>query len=727
MVRIWCPFCAINVRTDTSDGKTCCSLCGRVLSEDNFTEEVQFTKSSDGQGSHRLDSEKEWKFITLILNLFLSDLYELKIPSMIWKPIPYKSTNSHISNSNATSKDNARMQGRFVASVQSNSESRERTLNEAYNGINDIMYALEIDGGDYIASAALRLYKMALDKNFTKGRRKEQVQASCLYIVCRVKDKPFLLIDFSEHIRINVYVDISFLSSAFFPFLFQNPRVRTLLSYVLGAVFLQLCKVLSLEETGLLQKLVDPSLFIHRFADRLFRSKNQHISKTALQIVASMKRDWMQSGRKPSGICGAALYISALAHGLNCSKSDVTGSGILQTAIASIKTVHICEATLTKRMIEFENTESGGLTIEEFEKKSKELAALANNVEDKFQMKSRSGELLCSHKGDGKPQFAYGLCKDCYKEFMELSGGLNGGSEPPAFQRAERKRIMAEEAAADRSENLDSSTLLELTETNSKHLNYDGQRSLKNTQDGATKLADPDLTGMLRATLKPKTMHDTIDGRTDASDITLEESESLSDIDDFEDVVPDFFTVELKHKYSQVDVYINTEEEKILKTTVWEEINREYLEEQKAKEAAAVAAKKAYEASLANCSGDVEGARKLAEAAAAAAAQIRKEKRQKRAADLKNLGPPETAKDAFKQMLNGKPWSSKIRYELLEQLIDSDEQSPKKSRNETKDEAETKAETDQDDYVEDDPEVDGAEDNTEEYNYDQDINDLDEF
>lgn len=54
---------------------------------------------------------------------------------------------------------------------------------------------------------------------------------------------------------------------------------------------------------------------------------------------------------------------------------------------------------------------------------------------------------------------------------MALSGGLNGGSEPPAFQRAERKRIMAEEAAAERSENLDSSTLLELTETNSKHLN----------------------------------------------------------------------------------------------------------------------------------------------------------------------------------------------------------------------------------------------------------------
>lgn len=48
------------------------------------------------------------------------------------------------------------------------------------------------------------------------------------------------------------------------------------------------------------------------------------------------------------------------------------------------------------------------------------------------------------------------------------------------------------------------------------------------------------------------------------------------------------------------------------------------LQEQAAKEAAALAAKKAYEANFANCSGDVEGARQLAEAAAAAAAQNRK-------------------------------------------------------------------------------------------------------
>lgn len=36
-------------------------------------------------------------------------------------------------------------------------------------------------------------------------------------------------------------------------------------SYVLGAVYLQLCKLLSLEQHPFVQKPVDPSLFMHRF------------------------------------------------------------------------------------------------------------------------------------------------------------------------------------------------------------------------------------------------------------------------------------------------------------------------------------------------------------------------------------------------------------------------------------------------------------------------------
>uniref|UniRef100_A0A453KX55 Transcription factor TFIIB cyclin-like domain-containing protein n=1 Tax=Aegilops tauschii subsp. strangulata TaxID=200361 RepID=A0A453KX55_AEGTS len=138
-------------------------------------------------------------------------------------------------------------------------------------------------------------------------------------------EKPYLLIDFSDYLHISVYV--------------------------LGAVFLQLCQVLLLGEHPIVQKLVDPSLFIHRFTERLLGKRNNAVSDTALCIVASMKRDWMQTGRKPSGLCGAALYIAALSHGYDYTKADIAA------------VVHVCEATLFKRLIEFESTDSGSLTL----------------------------------------------------------------------------------------------------------------------------------------------------------------------------------------------------------------------------------------------------------------------------------------------------------------------------------------------------------------------------
>lgn len=63
---------------------------------------------------------------------------------------------------------------------------------------------------------------------------------------------------------------------------------------------------------------MDPSLYLHRFANRLGVDAKFHaVTNTALRLVASMKRDWMQTGRRPAGICGAALFISAHIHGIN--------------------------------------------------------------------------------------------------------------------------------------------------------------------------------------------------------------------------------------------------------------------------------------------------------------------------------------------------------------------------------------------------------------------------
>ena len=62
--------------------------------------------------------------------------------------------------------------------------------------------------------------------------------------------------------------------------------------YVLGGVFLQLCRLMRLEQHPLMQRPIDPSLFIHRFADKMNLGKRVHtVSNTALRLVASMKRD----------------------------------------------------------------------------------------------------------------------------------------------------------------------------------------------------------------------------------------------------------------------------------------------------------------------------------------------------------------------------------------------------------------------------------------------------
>lgn len=42
-----------------------------------------------------------------------------------------------------------------------------------------------------------------------------------------------------------------------------------------------------------------------------------------MRLISSMKRDWMQTGRRPSGVCGAAIWLAAHIHGVPLLKTDV--------------------------------------------------------------------------------------------------------------------------------------------------------------------------------------------------------------------------------------------------------------------------------------------------------------------------------------------------------------------------------------------------------------------
>ncbi|KAG6645375.1 transcription factor IIIB 90 kDa subunit-like isoform X1 [Carya illinoinensis] len=527
------------------NGCVCCEVCGKVLHQDVFTEEPTFVKGAGGE---------------------------------------------------------SRVAGSYVKSIQSGySESFRRTIDKGRDEIDRMVTAFNISGGDSIINPACSFYQIAVERNFTRGRRTEQVAAACLYIACRVArdPKPFLLIDFSEFLGINVYV--------------------------LGAVFLQLCQLLSLGEHPTIVKPVDPSLYIPRFAEKLLKERNMKVCSTALHIIASMKRDWIQTGRKPSGLCGAALYISALSHGYRFSKSDI------------VKIVHICEVTLTKRLMEFENTDSGSLTVEELIKNASEVKACELSEDRSL----KSGEVLCEHKNSGKPHFAHGLCRSCYEDFVELSGGLHGGSEPPAFQRAERERIAMESA----NKRGDESSVFSMPSPGSENIEQ-LERSQKVTKNEQLDLRENDSNSAgIGDQIEIDGVSDACQKSMGTSLVSDEESDGLSDIDDVE-----------------VSGYLNNEEEMRFKKIIWEEMNKEYLQEQ----AAAAAAKMESQASFQNSSGELRAAHELAAAAAAAVAKSRKERKRKQ--DM-NANPAQTAAEATHQMLIKKRLSSKINYDVLETLF----------------------------------------------------------
>ncbi|KAM9958488.1 hypothetical protein ACTFIW_001360 [Dictyostelium discoideum] len=201
-------------------------------------------------------------------------------------------------------------------------DSRAMSVENARKKLDQIGNSLRIRS--HLVDSAQRTFELAMENNFTKGRQTRLVAAACLYIVCRRERTPHLLIDFSENLQVNVFV--------------------------VAGTFLQLIKLLNIQ-----LPIVDPSFFIQRFASALeFGDQTKDVIATANKLVARMKRDWMSIGRKPSGICGASLYIASKIHGFKRSMKEI------------VHVVKIGEQTLINRLDEFRKTPTATLRFDEF-------------------------------------------------------------------------------------------------------------------------------------------------------------------------------------------------------------------------------------------------------------------------------------------------------------------------------------------------------------------------
>lgn len=220
--------------------------------------------------------------------------------------------------------------GREGATIGGFAGSRERSASKGKTLIRNFATQLDIPEAPTYVEQAARIYQLAMSSGFTRGRRVNQVAAACLYIVLRQDRRPYLLIDFCKLVNVNVYV--------------------------LGSTYLRLSQKLRFSSNPVHISLVDPSLYIHRFAGKLNlpQQKQSVIVSTSMHFIATMKRDWMQTGRRPAGVCGAALFLACHVHGEKISRRDI------------IKAVSVGESTLLNRIADVKNTDASDLPLQDF-------------------------------------------------------------------------------------------------------------------------------------------------------------------------------------------------------------------------------------------------------------------------------------------------------------------------------------------------------------------------
>lgn len=167
--------------------------------------------------------------------------------------------------------------------------------------------------------------QLALQQGFVKGRRFANVCAVCLYAACRQNETPHMLVDFADQLQVD--------------------------ACVLGAVYLRLLHQVMI---NMRVPAIDPAIYMQRFVSRLMlEDRTQPVANSALRIVARMNRDWMVTGRRPAGVCGAALMLACRMHECPRTLKEV------------VEVVRVCDKTVRHRIEEFLVTPSAGLTLEE--------------------------------------------------------------------------------------------------------------------------------------------------------------------------------------------------------------------------------------------------------------------------------------------------------------------------------------------------------------------------
>lgn len=395
-----------------------------------------------------------------------------------------------------------------------------------------------------IQEAGRRMYQLAVQMNFNAGRPSRLVASSCLYVVCRRNRSPHLLIDFAD--------------------VMQTP-VK-----VLGAYYIRLVRRLVggnltampnvADPTGIEVPMVDPSIYIERFSRRLkLGGMQRKVQTTAMRLIQFMHRDWICLGRRPNGLCGAALLIAAYYHGFRCSSAEIAG------------VVRISEGTLLLRLREMQQTPMALIDRADFEKvdlealedsdrtlppcmKRRKLQEEQKAVMDAERLKAiQDGSLTEMPPPSGIPLWRR-ASRAALGDVSRSGEGGSSSSSGPISKEAQKEQQMSRYTASDPSADDIEDLAREIASQVGIEAVLSGSADVSVTQRVESLESGPH-SGLTPRTPEPG-------GEDDATATATGAAESLSDIED-----------------EELDMYLLDTEESQHKSDIWHEVNKDYLEE----------------------------------------------------------------------------------------------------------------------------------------------------
>lgn len=168
------------------------------------------------------------------------------------------------------------------------SKAGERNLQLALSEINRMASALGVP--EQVSEQASMIYRDALDHNLVQGRSIEGVACGALYIACRKQEIPRSLDEFEGVARVD-----------------RNEIARTYRCLM--------------AEQDLEMAPIHPKQFVPRFCSELEAGRS--VQRRAIEILERSEKQGLHSGKSPTGLAGAAIYIAGMLCGDRCTQSEI--------------------------------------------------------------------------------------------------------------------------------------------------------------------------------------------------------------------------------------------------------------------------------------------------------------------------------------------------------------------------------------------------------------------